>query len=162
MHGTLWPFDNDATFEEIEEACRQTRVLLNTGMTIEQVKAHVYYNLLASLLKQCEWKFYALTDHPKKYHKGNCVYFLTVGDGARLLIKIGRSKKVRQRYRGLNFELMNKGWQIGHVIATAAHDDSYSLEKELHTLFNEYRIEGEYFEAAPILQWLAKRKGEEA
>ena len=78
------------------------------------------------------------------------VYFITDDHGH---IKIGKADDVGERLFELQTGNPFKLRVLLSVILTSKRD-AFSLEKELHKIFRDYRLEGEWFEAEPILELL--------
>lgn len=78
------------------------------------------------------------------------VYFITDDHGH---IKIGKADDVSERLLELQtgnpFRL-----RVLLSVILASKRDAFSLESELHKMFEDYRLEGEWFEAEPILEMI--------
>ena len=79
------------------------------------------------------------------------VYF--VYNPFRNIVKIGQSKRVRERFWGI------RGQSADHLEIFGAVVDSGGLEKALHARFGKYLKRNEWFWLErPILQWLIEHK----
>ena len=76
------------------------------------------------------------------------VYFITDNHGH---IKIGKTddtyKRLKELQTGNPYKL-----SILLTIMMTSVNDAFSLEQELHQLFKDYRLEGEWFEAEPVFK----------
>lgn len=76
------------------------------------------------------------------------VYFITDNNGH---IKIGKAdntvKRLNELQTGNPYKL-----SIILTVMMPSINDAFSLEQELHQLFKDYRLEGEWFEAEPVLK----------
>lgn len=68
------------------------------------------------------------------------VYFIKNNEG---LTKIGRTINLKKRLLGLKHEHRGKGLKVIHYIES---QDVYVLEKTLHKVFADKRIQGEWFD----------------
>ena len=76
------------------------------------------------------------------------VYFVQVGESGP--IKIGKTNDVSARIRSLQTAQAEEL----RLIATISVDEW--PEWKLHQLFAEHRLRGEWFEPAPVLEWISK------
>lgn len=76
------------------------------------------------------------------------VYFIIDGHGH---IKIGKADDTYKRLNELQTGNPYKLSILLTVMMTSVND-AFSLEQELHQLFKDYRLEGEWFEAEPVLK----------
>lgn len=79
--------------------------------------------------------------------KYSYVYFISDDHGH---IKIGKADDVYKRLKELQ---IGNPYKLNVLLSIIVDSSSYaySLESELHNHFKEYRLESEWFEAAPIL-----------
>ena len=76
------------------------------------------------------------------------VYFITDGHGH---IKIGKADDVVQRLKELQ---TGNPYRLTVLLTVMLESPIYAfeLELELHKKFDEYRLEGEWFESEPVLK----------
>lgn len=67
------------------------------------------------------------------------------------LIKIGRSRDIWTRWRGLETQA---GARLTPLMFWTA-EDPVPLERKLHRHFAEHRVIGEWFAAEPVVEWIA-------
>lgn len=75
------------------------------------------------------------------------VYFITDSHGH---IKIGKADDTYKRLNELQTGNPYKLSILLTVMMTSVND-AFSLEQELHKLFKDYQLEGEWFEEEPVL-----------
>ena len=92
------------------------------------------------------------------FSKGtNCVYFLRL-DSLPGLIKIGFTHDLSARVSALKKEFMARG---AMVVAWIEHENHKTIESALHNMFDDYRAFREWFEEAPVLEFLKQYSQEE-
>ena len=80
--------------------------------------------------------------------KYSFVYFITDGHGH---IKIGKADDTSQRIKELQTGNPYKLSFLLTVILPSV-EEAFDLEQELHSIFDDYRMEGEWFEEPPVLE----------
>lgn len=83
------------------------------------------------------------------------VYFVAHPDRPEQ-IKIGCSIDIYQRTKALYHEL---GKEYVRVLGYMETDAVYEVEEYLHLKFADHRIEGEWFDYAPVVSWLKHESG---
>ena len=76
------------------------------------------------------------------------VYFITDGHGH---IKIGKADDTYQRIKELQ---TGNPYKLTFLLTVFMNSisDAFELEQKLHAKFAKYRMEGEWFEAGPVLE----------
>ena len=76
------------------------------------------------------------------------VYFITDGHGH---IKIGKADDTGKRIRELQ---TGNPYKLSFLLTVMLDSitDAFELEQRLHSKFAQYRMEGEWFEAEPVLE----------
>ena len=80
--------------------------------------------------------------------KYSYVYFITDGHGH---IKIGKADDTCQRIKELQ---TGNPYKLSFLLTVMLESiaDAFELEQRLHAKFDDYRLEGEWFEAEPVLE----------
>ena len=78
------------------------------------------------------------------------IYFICCGHN---YIKIGRTNNINSRLKALQTS-MPVQLKVIALIAVSTNEVAYELEKHLHQLFQEYRLQGEWFEFKPVYSWI--------
>ena len=78
------------------------------------------------------------------------VYFITDGHGH---IKIGKADDTYQRLKELQ---TGNPYKLSFLLTVMLDSvsDAFDLEQRLHSKFSEYRMEGEWFEAEPVMEFI--------
>ena len=85
---------------------------------------------------------------PRKQY--SYVYFITDGHGH---VKIGKADDTCQRMKELQTGNPYKLTFLLTVMLESIHD-AFELEQRLHSKFSDYRLEGEWFEADPVMDFI--------
>ena len=80
--------------------------------------------------------------------KHSYVYFITDSHGH---IKIGKADDVFKRLKELQ---TGNPYRLSTLLTVMVQSptEAFNLEQELHNRFNGYRLEGEWFKEAPVLE----------
>ena len=83
-----------------------------------------------------------------KTNKYSFVYFITDGHGH---IKIGKADDTYKRIKELQ---TGNPYKLSFLLTVMLEspDDAFALEQKLHARFAQYQMEGEWFEAEPVME----------
>ena len=140
-------------FRAVLQELQRTYSMMQQGFTQVQYLNTITRREFRDLHTEADWIFPGWSYPEKKQaiqDMGPCVYFVRpASDPSR--IRIACTTKLRQHLRALYWHSDKASLQI---VAIARTDQQEQLAKRLQLHFDKYRIDGEWFRAKPVMNWV--------